>query len=298
MKSARISVIVPVYNGAQTIGDMLQALRAQIGARDAEIIVVDNGSTDNTVSIVREHAVTLLHEPRRGPAAARNCGLRRASGDIIVHLDADTLPTRRWLSNLVSVFDDPNVTLAVGRTLTYLPTTPEERFVAAAGLNDERAIYAEAFPFAPSLNMAVRREAALAVGGWAEDMPTAEDVEFSHRVLRLCRTPISFRPNAVLFHRSRTTIDTLRKQAWTYGQGAAHMYRRHPDVARWDFAKSMRLAWIVGARTALPLLLVAGNWIGRATADQVEFARFHRFWTWWYWRGFFDMYRRGVRREL
>src|SRR5207244_5260834 len=120
------------------------------------------------------------------------------------------------------------------------PTTPAERYVAASGLIDaERAVHREPFPFAPSMNMAVRRDAALAVGGWAADMPTGEDVDFSFRVLRHHGNGISYRPGAVLFHRNRPTAERLRRQAWTYGEGAADLYLRYPEVVRWDVAKTL-----------------------------------------------------------
>jgi len=193
-----VSVVIPAYNAAATIGDMLRALSCQSNApADMEIIVADNGSTDNTCEIARSFAgVTVLREDKRGPSPARNRGLRHASKDIVVHLDADTLPTRKWLANLIAPFSDPSVMLAAGRTLCFRPTTAVERYIAATGLYEaDRAISRVPFPFVPSLNMAVRRNAALAIGGWAEDLMTAEDVDFSHRLLTVSYTHLTLPTN-------------------------------------------------------------------------------------------------------
>ena len=92
-----VSVVIPVLNGGETIGDTLAGLMQQVRCpRETEIIVVDNGSKDQTRAVVEKFPITLLTEPKRGPSAARNRGLYTAQGDIVAHLDADTMPTRRW----------------------------------------------------------------------------------------------------------------------------------------------------------------------------------------------------------
>jgi glycosyltransferase involved in cell wall biosynthesis len=295
MTRSSVSVVIPVWNGEATIGELLGALRTQRDFPPAtEVIVVDNGSADATRDIVRELGVTLLEEPVRGPAAARNCGLRHARGDVVAHLDADMLPTRRWLAELVAPFADRAVRLVAGRTLAYRPRTGAERYVAASGLWEaERALRREPFPFAPSGNMAVRRDAALAIGGWAEDLPTGEDVDFSHRLVWAFGCEIAFAPNAVAFHRNRPSDEQLRRQARTYGEGAARLYLRYPEVVRWDARKSIALTAQLAGRTLLPSVLRVGRTVGLVSDDQLEFARYHRLWSGAFWRGFAAVYRRG-----
>ena len=102
------SVGIPVFNGEETLGDLLAALKTQAGVPGLfEIIVVDNGSTDRTTEITRAHGALLLHQPVRGPSAARNLGLARAQSDIVLFTDADTVPSRRWLASLLAAFEDP-----------------------------------------------------------------------------------------------------------------------------------------------------------------------------------------------
>jgi glycosyltransferase involved in cell wall biosynthesis len=286
---ASVSVIVPVLNGARTIGDTLRSLieQAQKPA-EFEILAVDNGSTDNTTEIIERFNIKLLREEKRGPSAARNCGLRTARGEVIVYLDADTLPTRHWLAELLKPFADAAVMLAGGRTLAYLPQTPAERYVAASGLYEpQNNIQRQVFPFIPSQNLAVARDAALAVGGWSEDLKAAEDVDFCHRLLiKFPGRRMVYQPSAVLFHRNRRSDGELKEQARTYGAGAAHIYRRYPEVVQWDLKKSVHLVGIALARFFAPVFLRARL----ASGEEVEFAKYQKFWTYWFWRGFFSVY--------
>jgi len=291
-----VRVVVPVLNGAATIGDMLRALTAcSPRPPQLEIIVVDNGSTDATPEIVsRYDGVTLLTEPRRGAAAARNTGLRHATGEVILHCDADTLPTRRWIVELASCFSDPTVNLAAGRTLNFPPTTPAERYLAGFQLYDAEAnINRPVLPFAASMNMAVSRSAALAIGGWNEEMMTSEDVDFCTRLLARYPAPIRYAPGAVLFHRNRSSDAALKRQAWSYGEGVADTYRRYPNVVPWGVVQYANLTRNLISRSLAPLLWRARSVFSTGGESETERASYHRMWTWWFWRGFFSFQRSG-----
>lgn len=288
-----VSVIVPAYNAAPTIGATLNALLHQVDApSNLEIIVVDNGSTDDTREVVRRFSgVTLLAESKRGPSAARNRGLHHAMGGIIVHLDADTLPTRAWLRNLIAPFSQPEVVLAAGRTLIFHPTTAVERYIAGAGLYEtDRAISRLPFPFVPSLNMAVRRSAAVSIGGWAEDLTTAEDVDFSHRLLKMYPIDIAYASNAILFHRVRATQPELVALARSYGQGIARMYHRYSDEVGWDAIKTTKIKSRLALRALITATLRCAQAVRLATTAQVEFSHCHFVWSRNFAQGFFDEY--------
>jgi glycosyltransferase involved in cell wall biosynthesis len=287
---ASVTVVVPVRDGAETIGDLLAALGAQVPPpAAAEIVVVDNGSTDGTADIVRRFDVRLAQAQTPGPSAARNVGLAVARGDVVAYLDADTLPTRRWLVEILAPFEDPAVVLVGGATIGFAPETPAQRFVASQmeASAFEHSVSRALFPFAASRNLAVRCEPARAVGGWAEDMPTAEDMDFCFRLSRATGAPLAHSPGAIVLHRDRASDRALRDQAWSYGEGLAHMYLRYPEVAGWDAAKTGRLVRILAVRSSRPWAL---RLRGRpADSAQVELARYHALWTWWFWRGFFSM---------
>ncbi len=115
--SARVSysVIVPAYNAGKTIGDCLRALaRQSLDAADYEVIVVDDGSRDDTAEIVKTFPVRYLHQENKGPAAARNYGSREARGEIILFTDSDCVPSRDWIAEMAKPFDDPEVVAVKG----------------------------------------------------------------------------------------------------------------------------------------------------------------------------------------
>src|ERR1700752_536565 len=111
--SARIGVIIPVYNGAQTIGATIESVLAQ-SYRDFEVIVIDDGSTDATRSILAcfGSRITVLKQSNKGFCAARNAGIALCKSDLIALLDADDLwlPTKLEKS-LAVITQSPEIAL-------------------------------------------------------------------------------------------------------------------------------------------------------------------------------------------
>ena len=103
----RVSVIVPVRNGEKVIHGCLDALSAQdLPASDYEVIIVDDGSTDDTAEVVRRYpGVRLIQQPPAGPATARNRGIAATQGDIILFTDADCRPKPDWARRLVTALE-------------------------------------------------------------------------------------------------------------------------------------------------------------------------------------------------
>ncbi len=283
----RVNVVIPALNAEAMIGETLKALHAQVGITQFETIVADNGSHDGTAQIAQRLGAKLVREAKRGPAAARNCGLRAATGEIVAHLDADTVPSRRWLRELVRPFDDPAVLIAAGRTICYPPKTPAERYVQQIGLYDAAlAVARRPFPFAPSLNFAVRRQAALDAGGWNESLITGEDVDFSHRIRKAFGTPVTYCERAVLYHHARADDEALTRQARSYGAGVADLYRMYPHEIEWNARKAMRLAGVIAARAFYPAAASVGERLRLIEPARGEFLRYHWLWTRNFWLGF------------
>jgi GT2 family glycosyltransferase len=291
--------VIPVLNGGEVIADLLWALANQRGLSDVpEIIVVDNGSVDRTREIVRQFNVILLEENKRGPGPARNRGLFHASGEIIAHLDADTIPVRNWLTEITTPFTNPDVVLVAGEYITYKPKTPAQRFVAQRGSFIEGLVSRETIPFAPSLNMAVRRHAAMDIGGWAEDMPTGEDIDFSYRLLIKYPSKIFFNPRAIVFHHARSEDKDLWLQVWTYGEGLAQFKHKHPESFSFNLKERLRLYSLLLKRSLIHLITWLKLVMGRASKEDLNFADYSRKWSFCYWRGFFSYQKHQQRRQL
>lgn len=125
-----VSVIIPVYNGERYLGGAIENILVQ-DYRPIEIIVVNDGSTDGTETIARHYERDIIYalQENLGPAAARNKGLRIASGDIVGFLDVDDLWSENKLSlQLGRLADDPSVEIVLGLTqLMQLQAREEDR---------------------------------------------------------------------------------------------------------------------------------------------------------------------------
>jgi len=111
-----VSVIIPVYNGARFLAEAVESIQAQ-HYDPLEIVVVDDGSTDDSAAVAADLRVCVLRQPNGGPASARNLGIARSSGELIGFLDADDLWTRRKLELAVPLFRaDPDLEVVQGLT--------------------------------------------------------------------------------------------------------------------------------------------------------------------------------------
>lgn len=215
-----VSVVVPVKNGAQTIGACIEALLAQSHPRElTEILIVDNGSTDATREIVSRYPVTLLSETAIATSyAARNRGIVEARGEIIALTDADCFPAPDWIAQLLPPFDDPAVGAVAGSVGAASAITLCEQFT-------ERVQ-----PFArPQLgglatlltvNAAIRKSALEAAGLFDECLPTGGDVDLGWRLQRLGMR-IADAPRAQVQHRHRTSFAAAFAQYRRYGRAEA-----------------------------------------------------------------------------
>ncbi|KKU85045.1 MAG: family 2 glycosyl transferase [Parcubacteria group bacterium GW2011_GWA2_47_9] len=116
-----VSVVIPAYDAYEFIGRTLESVEKQVFSGSYEIIVVDNGSTDGTAKVVRRNFpwITLLQELKPGANSARECGRRKATGEIIAFLDADTEVPRDWLERGLRHFRESDIVALTGPYLFY-----------------------------------------------------------------------------------------------------------------------------------------------------------------------------------
>ena len=242
-----VSVVVPAYNAAPTLGDCLQALAAQsLTPADYEVLVVDDGSTDATARIAAGFDVQVLSQQRQGPSGARNTGLAAACGEWVAFTDADCIPSRGWLQALLAAVErapTESVLGAAGRTIGYQSAAAAARFVdLTGGLDAERHLAHPQFPFAPSGNVMYQRLALVAAGGFDRRYRTYEACELHTRLTRAHRGAFYFEPRAVVLHRHRACWTDFWRQQLGYGRGYAQFVLHHRDQIPWSVWRELA-AW-------------------------------------------------------
>jgi len=229
-----ISIIIPAYNAAQTLPACLAALQSQTQP-PGEIIVVDDGSQDQTAQVARAYGAQLLEQPHQGPAAARNLGIRQARGDIVLLTDADCEPVPTWVAEMMRPFADPRVVGVKGSYRTH----QQERVARLAQCEfEERYDRLERLAtidfidtYAAAFRVAVLQE----MGGFDPAFPQAdnEDVELSYRLARAgCR--LMFNRQAVVYHRHPNTWRAYLRRKIKRGYWRMMVYRLHPGKAMRD----------------------------------------------------------------
>lgn len=251
-----VSVIIPVYNGAHTIAACLESMLNQTYPPDAyEVIVVENGSTDNTSAIVQRYPVRLLHSEERGPACARNLGIAESEADIVAFTDADCIVDPDWLSELVGPYADPQIGGVGGAILAYAHAdrTIVEMF------SDENAPLVnfisgedEFLPHLYTANASYRRSLLSKVGGFNPNLVTGEDVDISWRVQLQTGAKLHYVPQAIVHHHHRSTRTALARQYRQYGFGEIVLDTMHGNHPGYPRSRGYQIRRIISQIAALP----------------------------------------------
>jgi GT2 family glycosyltransferase len=228
-ETPRVSVVICSYNGGRTLEQCLRSLLA-LDYPDYEVILVDDGSTDNTREIARRFpAVRAIHQDNQGLSAARNTGLQAATGSLIAYTDSDCFADPDWLTHLVYQLQRSGAAAIGGPNLT-----PEDGWLAAcvAASPGQPTHVLESDQVAehiPGCNMAFRREALEAINGFDPKYRKAgDDVDLCWRLQRAGMW-ITFAPGAFVWHHRRQNPRTYLRQQAGYGEAEALLWFAHPD---------------------------------------------------------------------
>jgi glycosyltransferase involved in cell wall biosynthesis len=292
--SPAITIVICTLNGSERLERCLAALGHQTIAQPFQLIVVDDGSTDDSGAIAEEHGAEVIrHSINRGVAAARNSGLAAARAPVIAFLDDDCVADPHWAESLLGGFTGGVV--GIGGTALpsseggylggYLernnPLVPLEidlaanagllyRFARYLGRNRSepptgtRPVYSVA-----TANAAFRVESIVGLGGFDERFRSGEDLDLCLRIGDAYPGALRFEPTAVVRHYFDADFRTLLRRNRSYGTGAARVYWKRDDIPPTVFpfpflvigllAWSRRRPWRWIFALALPQLLYANG---------------------------------------
>lgn len=223
-----VSVVIPARNAASTIEACLAALGQQT-VRPGEVIVVDDGSTDETAAIARRMGVKLISQDRGGAGAARNRAVEAAHGDLLLFTDADCTPRADWVERLLSALEDDHVVAARGVCLSD-QREPVARFAQLEYDEKHRQLARRRYVDLVSTDSAAyRRDVFREFGGFDETYVASEDQDLSFRITRR-GLRIVFAPEAAVLHRHRPTLRGYARRKFWIGYAKARIGRRHPEM--------------------------------------------------------------------
>jgi len=240
----KVSVVVPVRNGARVLGACLRALLSQDYPRERyDVLVVDNGSTDGSPKIGSRMGVRMLFEPVAGAGPARNCGVRAVDTEIVAFTDSDCEPQPGWLRALVPALADADAVTG------WIEPTPEGNRFSRARATIHRYYLQDCLRLDrdhrldrwDTANAAIRRSLFDQLGGFDPhvDFPI-EDREFAARLVEKGGR-LTFVESAVVRHRYETRLLSCMRKAeragWVWSRlaqrvPAGSISHRFPDIDR------------------------------------------------------------------
>jgi glycosyltransferase involved in cell wall biosynthesis len=224
------SIVIPTFNGASRIGNCLDSLVKQTAGQNVEILVVDDGSTDNTANVVRGYSsVRLVSQANAGPASARNRGALEAQGKILLFTDDDCVPMPDWLEAMLGPFRDPEVVGAKGVYRTHQKSLAarfvqieyEDKYRLMAGL--------ASIDFIDTYSAGFRRDRFLEMTGYDTSFPVAcaEDIELSYR-MSARGWKMKFVPAAIVYHTHPDTLSRYLKKKYKFAYWRMLAVRKNP----------------------------------------------------------------------
>ena len=248
----RVSVVVCSYNGSRTIRDTLEGLK-RVEYPNFEVIVVNDGSTDATPQIAAGYDARLISTENRGLSNARNTGWQQASGEIVAYIDDDAYPDPHWLQYLAHSFMTVDWVGVGGPNIAPTGDGPIADCIANAPGGPVHVLVSDReAEHIPGCNMAFRREALAAIGGFDARYRTAgDDVDVCWR-LQERGGKIGFHAGAMDWHHRRNSLRMYWRQQKGYGKAEALLEQKWPE--RYNAAG--HLAWtgrLYGRGFTLPI---------------------------------------------
>lgn len=243
-KNRIVSIIIPAYNEEKCIAETLQTIQNFPPHHLYEIVVVDNGSIDETAALVKAAGVRLVNHPEGTIASVRNRGVSEARGEVLVFLDADVLVTAQWAKSMIPVIDMLIKQPLLVTGSRCLPPNDSNWFNLYwfARLVDYEA------PYINSGHLITSRKLFNQIHGFSEHLKTAEDYDFCMKA-KAAGAELKNNPNLPVIHTGypRTLAAFIKRERW-HGR---------EDFETWSSFSESHVGWAAAFNLVL-LVLVAG----------------------------------------
>lgn len=231
----KVSIVIPAFNCAYNIEKILTSCLNQTYPKELlEVIVVDDGSTDNSPEIIQRFPVKYLSQINSGPAKARNSGWKLPTGNIVCFTDADCIPDKDWISKLMVNFTQDNIGAVAGsygvvNKGSIIASCIYEEIIQR---HSEMPALIQAFG---SYNVAIRKDILEKVGGFNEDYRYAsgEDNDLAYKIVE-SGYKIYFAKEALVYHYFPEKIGLYLKEQFLHGSWRMKMYKEHPKMMKGD----------------------------------------------------------------
>lgn len=213
-KAIKASVIIPVYRHWNLIPDLLECISAQTFARESfDVLLVDNGSPDFELPAGLPANTAILHCSAPGSYAARNYGLKHATGEWLVFTDADCRPKPDWLENLLEERpQEAAAPLRAGAVTMYAASQPPNAYAMYDMVKGIPQAHYVSRGYAATANLAVRKSVFTAVGQFDASRFSGGDADFCRRATR-AGFRLAYRPEAIVEHPARASWGELATKA-------------------------------------------------------------------------------------
>ncbi|HEY7220355.1 MAG TPA: glycosyltransferase, partial [Candidatus Binatia bacterium] len=225
----KISVIVCTFNGSRTLPECLESL-LRLDYANYEVIVVNDGSTDATGEVAKSYGFRVITTENRGLSAARNTGLKAATGEIVAYIDDDAYADPHWLRYIAATFMNTRHVGVGGPNIAPPGDGPIAECVAHSPGNPVHILLSDSeAEHIPGCNMAFRKAALEAIDGFDSQFRIAgDDVDVCWRLQQKGWT-LGYSPGAMVWHHRRNSIRAYWKQQHNYGKAESFLEKKWPD---------------------------------------------------------------------
>lgn len=273
----KTSVIVPILNEEKSIEKLLIGLQKQT-VQPNEVVLIDGGSTDDTLSLIKVFAkkydieIKVISTKKSNRSQARNIGAREAEYDILVFTDAGCVPKEDWLQKITEPFQKNDKTEVVAGFYDPQPENTWQDIIA--NVTSTRTWNFNPATFLPSSrSLAISRDIWKKVGGYPEELDTCEDLVYAEKLKRQATVWIVVQDAQVIW-KQESTLDAVRDKIFNYALGDLQAgYERHVSKiysAVWRMIALLGLAvplifatelWMKSIGLAFFALYILGTWV-------------------------------------